>query len=145
MRKSIAVIPAALGAFVMLAGCDATGRVDEGVPANGAAENASASATAVPRRLKPLFVTGSTLLDPESDIDTVVVMARATIGFPPASSAGLGRVYVIHAREGPVVLRFSGNEGVEGTRRVTLNEGETATLMSTGERSWIRLQDSAGT
>jgi hypothetical protein len=77
-------------------------------------------------------------VDGNSDVGAFIVMLPAEIMLPSPGMALGGRIYVVHARAGPVTVRAAGAE-IEGESRLVLQRGQSAILMSDGRETYLRI------
>jgi hypothetical protein len=143
MKRASIRMAAGIAALALLAGCDLGGQANKSAPVNEAvADPGPAPAPPFdPLRLKfqPVFET--LRVDAQSDVEAFVVMEPIEILLPDPGNAGRGRIYVVHARAGPVVVRAAASS-IEGSPRLTLQRGQSAMVMSDGADSYFRLNRS---
>jgi hypothetical protein len=136
------ILVAGIAASASLAGCDLTGDTNKAEPANVAAPGGDSAAPAPrpfdPFKLKVLQVSANLRVDGNSDVGAFIVMLPAEIMLPSPSLALGGRIYVVHARAGPVTVRADG-AGIDGSSRLVLERGQSAILMSDGRDTYLRI------
>lgn len=140
-RRSIS-LAAGTAALALLAGCDFSVDANQATPANQAAPPPTPAPPPArpfdPFRLKFQQVIQPLRVDANSDVEAFVMMIPVDIMLPNPGNAGPGRIYVVHARAGPVTVR-AGGASIEGSSSLILQRGQSAILMSDGRDSYLRL------
>lgn len=135
---------------VLVAGCDAQpgprgpagppGPVGPaGPPGPAAVAPAPPSApVASPTRLRLVIADGDVMLDDSADL-VVGNSASLVVTLPKASTAGAGRVYELVNPRGRMIVAAANGDAIGFGPSLALATGQSATLVSDGQRGWIRL------
>ena len=136
MRLATSRLSTGLCAAGLLAGCNVT------QPANVAQNeaNGQANAVAAPRalRLRPAIVSTNLVLDPRSEVDTIIATAAATIQLPPTEAVDDGRAYIVNAQGGAVRLQTSRGDRILGASNLLLQRGQSVMLVKAGRGTWLQ-------
>ena len=143
MKRMPISLAAGIAALALLAGCDPAGQGNGAAPANQASTGedeapATASRPFDPFKLKVQQVVGNIRVDGNSDVGAFIAILPAEIILPSPSLALGGRIYIVHARAGPVTVRAAG-AGIDGSSRLILERGQSAILMSDGRDTYVRI------